>query len=90
MLRTLTIEWEKLVEEIKESIKGEIKTIIQDGRVGFIKSEEGNDYYFKVISFKGEKKIIEPGLKVKFYLENSFDKKRNRNTKIGANIIPIT
>ncbi|MDQ3022327.1 MAG: hypothetical protein M3R36_17420 [Bacteroidota bacterium] len=90
ILRFLKKEWEKLIVEFKETFKGEIKNIIQDGRAGFIKADDGKEYYFRINSFKGNTDLLKKGLKVKFYLEDGFDKKKNITTKIATQIISIS
>ena len=68
---------------------GTIKTIFTNRKAGFISGENGKDYYFKINSFKGDKKILKSGLKVSFILEDSYDKKKKIKTKAAANVREI-
>lgn len=69
--------------------EGTIKTIISDGRAGFIDTDNKKSYFFSSKEFKGKKELLQQGQKVTFNLEDSFDKKKNQPSKIAINIKPI-
>ncbi|MDR3223954.1 MAG: tetratricopeptide repeat protein [Methanobrevibacter sp.] len=80
--------WEDLKYKNQESYKGTIDKILPNRKAGFIKRNFSTDsYYFNFNSFKGNKKSIKEGLSVFFYLEESFDKKKNKKTFNAVNII---
>lgn len=51
--------------------KGDIATY--KGHYGFIRGDDGVDYYFKPRSFQGARKRLQPGLRVEFYIERNPD-----------------
>ena len=65
---------------------GKIKTILPNGKAGFITSDDGKDFYFKIFSFNGSKKKIRTGLKVEFFVQESFDKSKNKKSYQAVNI----
>ncbi|NLD35867.1 MAG: cold shock domain-containing protein [Desulfatiglans sp.] len=62
-------------------MNGTVKTILPNGKAGFITGDDKNDYYFEVSEFKGNIRALNTGLKVKYSIANSFDKKKNIKTK---------
>jgi len=66
---------------------GKIKKILPDGKAGFIETEDNKSYYFKTKDFVSKKDKLTIGQKVNFYLEDSFDVKKNQMTKCTVNII---
>lgn len=68
---------------------GKIKTMLPNGKSGFITSEDGKDFYFKIFSFNGNKKRIVAGLKVEFFVQESFDRSKNEKSYQAVNITPI-
>ena len=78
LLCTMQQEWQKRINEMRELQRGEVAKIIMEGRAGFIKAEDGNSYYFKSKSFRGRPGTLGLGLKVQFYIEESFDGKKNQ------------
>ena len=75
--------------------KGIIKTMLPNGKAGFITSENGEDFYFKVYSFNGKRSQLKPGLKVEFFVQESFDRVKKEKSNQAVNIcdlglIPIT
>ena len=63
----------------QEKKTGKIKVLIGDGSAGFI-SSSGDDYYFTFanLNFNGES--VEIGLEVSFFLEKSFDIKKQQDS----------
>ena len=47
---------------------------------------DGKDYYFKVFSFNGSKKKIKSGFEVDFFVQESFDKSKNKKSFQAVNI----
>ena len=89
LLRGLKKIWENLKFGDQEILKGTIKTIISEGRAGFVETENKKSYFFNTKDFKGKRDLIQQGQKVSFFLEDSFDKKKNQPTKNAVNVKPI-
>jgi len=89
LLKKLKVLWEKEKYSSLPSMVGTVKTILKDGKAGFISSENGKDYYFKTNSFKGNKNRLERGLKVSFFIEDSFDKKKKIKSKAATHVKEI-
>lgn len=77
-----------LSEKLKNSerIEGTIFKLMPKGKCGFIKSKNGS-FYFKNISILMSKKHLQEGMKVTFSLIDSFDKRKNVNTKEAVDIL---
>ena len=80
---------EKQIEFIKNlpMQMGKIKTILPNGMAGFIKNNDGTDYYFAKRDFSGNPNDIKEGLSVKFNIRESFDKKKKKKSVAAFNII---
>lgn len=63
-------------------LEGQISRMLPHGAAGFLKSKEGSFYF---ILKKGEKGITE-GKKVSFEVIDSFDKKKNKPSKMAVNL----
>ena len=87
--KKLRVLWEADKYSSLPSMVGTVKTILKNGKAGFISGENGKDYYFKTNSFKGNKNRLERGLKVSFFIEDSFDKKKKIKTKAATHIKEI-
>ena len=89
LLRGLKQIWENLKFGNQELLKGIIKTIIVEGKAGFIEMENRKSYFFSTKDFKGRRDLIQQGQKVSFFLADSFDKKKNQPSKIDVNVKPM-
>ncbi len=89
LIRDLKKIWETLKFGDQEVLRGIIKTIISEGKAGFVETEDKKLFYFSTKDFKGKQHLIKEGLKVSFFLKDSFDKKKNQPTKNAVNIKPI-
>jgi cold shock CspA family protein len=67
-------------------LTGTIKTILPNGKAGFISSTDGKDYYFRLMNYNGDKKNLKVGIKVKFNIQDSFDKVKKKQSKEAANV----
>jgi hypothetical protein len=70
-------------------LHGRVKKILPHGRAGFIAGEKGTEYYFTVKSFKGAQHRLKEGLEVDFYIEKSFDPKKQKESEVAVNIREI-
>ena len=78
--------WENEKYSALPKMDGTIKTILRNGKAGFISGSDRKDYYFKLSSFKGPKKRLAEGLKVSFIIEDSYDKKKELRSKIATHV----
>lgn len=78
--------WSSEKSKITPLLVGQIKNMIGEGKAGFIKGDNGIEYYFKVGSFIDKKTIPAPGKKVQFSTRKSFDKKKNKESEEAINI----
>jgi tetratricopeptide (TPR) repeat protein len=80
--------WDNHLFEGQEKLKGTINKILPNGKSGFIKQDNSREaYYFNFSSVKARKQDIQEGKSVKFFLKNSFDKKRNKESKEAIEIV---
>lgn len=86
LLKDLKVFWETENFSSLPCMQGFVKMILKDGKAGFISGDDRRDYYFKINAFKGNKNVIRKGLKVTFNIEDSFDKKKNIETKAATNV----
>jgi hypothetical protein len=87
--RDLIKIWEDTKYGSKEC-RGIIKKMLPNNKSGFIELENSRlSYYFDIRDFKGQKNLIKEETKVQFYLEDSFNKKRNEKSKKAVMIKPI-
>lgn len=66
---------------------GKIIKLLRNKQSGFIRGDNGKNYYFKGKSFKGDN--LKRGTKVKFNLEKSFDRKKCEESEEAVNISEI-
>lgn len=65
---------------------GVIQKILPNGKAGFITTDK-ESYYFRFNSITNNKGNVSEGYKVIFYLEKSYDKKKNQETMVAVNIV---
>lgn len=61
--------WQSLKFADLKIATGTIKNIVSAGKSGFILGEDGNEYYFRVNSFRGHPDQLQPGLRVSFHIQ---------------------
>jgi len=81
--------WQKIANEGKTIHQGIVDTILPGNQSGFVKSTDGNRYYFNMRSVNLANKNMLPGAPISFELENGFDKKKNHATKNAVRLILI-
>ncbi len=74
--------WISLDKDAAKRLTGKVKSILPNGNAGFI-SCENVSYYFRVGNLKNK---IKPGTMLSFELEDGYDKKKNKSTKVAVNI----
>lgn len=82
LLRDLRSAWKEYrpQKELNGFLKGKISNVREDKGFGFIRGEDGEDYYFKIRDFKGPKARLANGLKVEFSLRPA----KNQDQKPSA------
>lgn len=86
--RELKQLWEKLKFSNQTQLTGSIKSILSNGKAGFIETENKKSYYFQLRSFKAKPELAKEGQKVTFFLEEGFDTKKNQKTENAVNVKP--
>lgn len=76
---------EKYAWKGKEKFFGKITKILPNGKAGFINTEK-DSYYFKRNSFVGNANKLKEGVKVSFYVEIGYDKKKEQESLVAVNI----
>lgn len=64
---------------------GVIDKVLSHGKAGFIKAN-GQSYYFNTYEFMDDKSYIYEGTEVSFYLEDAYDKSKDKMVKNAVNI----
>lgn len=70
--------------EAAQRLSGVVHKLLAHGSAGFVRVDDGSEYYF-AMSRRGEQAPSE-GTKVTFLLQDGFDKKRNRPTKVATKV----
>lgn len=65
--------WQSLQVADMPQGKGEIKNLLPHGKSGFIRGDNGQDYYFRTGSFQGPRHLLKEGQRVSFYIEENPD-----------------
>ncbi|MEW6667543.1 MAG: hypothetical protein AB1512_20240 [Thermodesulfobacteriota bacterium] len=81
--------WEKIHSDMKPPLQGRISKLLPNGKAGFIETQEGRSYYFRLNSFRGRRDRAVPGTEVWFYLEDGFDAKKNRPSQVAVDVKEI-
>lgn len=81
LLKELDLIWKSKSDYDKQKYEGVIEKILEGNSSGFIKTKEGNKYYFSNKEALALKNKFHVGTKVIFELANGFDKKKQVATK---------
>jgi len=81
LYRDLRRYWQSLKVADMPKGQGEIKNLLPHGKAGFIRGNDGEDYYFKTSSFRGPRHLLEPGQRVSFHIERNPDPEK-RDTAV--------
>lgn len=85
-IKALKTVWHTLKYGSSEQYSGVIKSILPNGKAGFIETDTRKSYWFSMRHFRGKTADAQPGLRVTFYLEEGFDTKKNKKTMNAVNI----
>ena len=81
--------WNSLKYGESPPIKGNVFKILKHGKSGFISADDGKSYFFRTKNYTGERNQIKVGLKVSFFLIESFDKMKNQPSFEAVNICKL-
>ena len=81
--------WKDLKFKTQQPNYGTIKRIMPHGKTGFVKRDDGEDFFFNSFEFKGDPNKYREGVKVSFYLEEGYDKKKDEIKLNAVNIYDI-
>lgn len=84
--KELKERWVEIKFNNQQRSYGTISNILSHGKAGFIKAADGESYYFNIYEIQGDKSKVKEGDYVSFFLEESFDKKKNKKTLNAVNI----
>jgi tetratricopeptide (TPR) repeat protein len=73
--------WEDIKYEDQEQYTGTIRSILPNGKAGFVEAEPRKSYFFTRKDFKGKDEQFLPGTAVTFYLVDGFDTKKGVATR---------
>jgi hypothetical protein len=78
--------WEDIKYEDQEQYTGSIRSILPNGKAGFVEAEPRKSYFFTRKDFKGKDDQFLPGVQVTFYLVDGFDTKKGIATRNAVNL----
>lgn len=81
--------WKDMKFKTQQPNYGTIKRIMPHGKTGFIKRDDGEDFFFNGFEFKGDPNKYREGIKVSFYLEEGYDKKKDEVKMNAVNIYNV-
>lgn len=81
--------WKDLKFKNQQPTFGVISRIFPHGKTGFVKDESGHSYFFNGFEFKGDPNKYREGVKVSFYIEEGYDKKKDEFKPNAVNIYDI-
>ncbi|WP_303295491.1 hypothetical protein [Methanobrevibacter woesei] len=84
--KELKERWVEIKFNNQQRSYGTISNILGHGKAGFINADDGESYYFNIYEIQGGKSKVKEGDYVSFFLEESFDKKKNKKTLNAVNI----
>jgi tetratricopeptide (TPR) repeat protein len=87
-IKKLRAIWNTLKFGNTQQYSGVIKSILPNGKAGFVDADNGKSYYFLMRNFKENPKKAVAGIPVTFYLEEGFDAKKGK-TAINATEVSV-
>lgn len=73
--------WKKTRFEDRKKVRGQIIKIIKEGKSGFIKGEDGEEYHYNSRELRGDHELFDYGIEVEFYCEPA-SKKGDKDSAI--------
>lgn len=81
--------WKDLKFKTQQPNYGRINRIFPHGKSGFILRDDGDSFFFNSYEFKGDPNKYRENVKVSFYLEEGYDKKKDEVKMNAVNIYDI-
>ncbi len=78
LVRSLRNTWEQRVAKDEERLTGEIRSVVSEGKAGFVQTPAGDSYFFSARDAKYQP--VQAGDHVSFQLKPGFDRKKNVET----------
>lgn len=78
--------WEDIKYEDQEQYTGTIRSLLPNGKAGFVEAEPRKSYFFTRKDFKGKDDQFVVGTAVTFYLVDGFDTKKGIATRNAVNL----
>ena len=86
ILRALGPLWERWMEELTPRLTGIITKMLPNGHAGFIRGDDGGDFYFDTREWKERRSKPAEGVHVTFATRRGFDRKRQRSTTVACEV----
>jgi tetratricopeptide (TPR) repeat protein len=81
--------WSTLKFSGRQQFPGIIKSILPNGKAGFVEAGNGKSYYFSMRDFKGNPQKAVEGTKVTFYTQDGYDVKKDRKTTNAIEVVRV-
>ncbi len=81
--------WKDLKFKHQQPNYGIISRIFPHGKTGFVKRDDGESFFFNGFEFKGDPNKYRENVKVSFYLEEGYDRKKNEVKMNAVNIVDL-
>ncbi|WP_459537939.1 DUF7017 domain-containing protein, partial [Methanobrevibacter sp.] len=81
--------WKELKFKHQQPNYGIISRIFPHGKTGFVKRDDGESFFFNGFEFKGDPNKYRENVKVSFYLEEGYDRKKDEVKMNAVNIVEV-
>ena len=81
--------WKELKFKHQQPNYGIISRIFPHGKTGFVKRDDGESFFFNGFEFKGDPNKYRENVKVRFYLEEGYDRKKDEVKMNAVNIVEV-
>lgn len=81
--------WKDLKFKHQQPNYGIISRIFPHGKTGFVKRDDGESFFFNGFEFKGDPNKYRENVKVRFYLEEGYDRKKDEVKMNAVNIVDL-
>lgn len=81
--------WKDLKFKHQQPNYGIISRIFPHGKTGFVKRDDGESFFFNGFEFKGDPNKYRENVKVRFYLEEGYDRKKDEVKMNAVNIVEV-
>ncbi|RMH69278.1 MAG: hypothetical protein D6685_01445, partial [Bacteroidetes bacterium] len=84
--RSLRRQWQEHLDRLEPRQEGEIASVLPGGKAGFVRTAEGQSFFFRASELKGARP--EPGLRVSFRTAPGYDRKKQKATIDAIDLRP--